>query len=329
MNSSVRELTYMEAIREAISQAMERDENLFLLGEDIGSYGGAFGVTKGLLEKFGKGRVIDTPISEAAIVGSAVGASIVGMKPIAEIMYMDFLPIAMDQLVTHAAKLYFMSGGQLKPSFILRTQYSLGRAHGAQHSEFLPSWFLQAPGLKVVAPSTPYDAKGLMNSCLKEKAPVLFVECAMLYRTKGNVPEEYYEVPIGKAEVKREGKDITIVALSRMVNEALSASEKLSSRGIEAEVIDVRTIQPIDKDTIVSSVKKTGRLLYTSDEIKSGSFGAEIASIVMENAFEYLRAPLARVCAPDMPVPFSPPLEKEYMPNSEKVYNAALSICSF
>ncbi len=325
----MRELTYMEAIREAISQAMERDERIFLLGEDIGAYGGAFGVTKGLLEKFGRERVIDTPISEAAITGAAVGASIVGMKPIAEIMYMDFLPIAMDQLVTHAAKLHFMSGGQLKPSFILRTQYSLGRAHGAQHSEFLPSWFLQAPGLKVVAPSTPYDAKGLMNSCIKEGAPVLFIECAMLYRTKGEVPEEYYEVPIGKAEVRRNGTDITIVALSRMVWEALAAAEKLSAKGIEAEVIDVRTVQPIDRETIVSSVKKTGRLLYTSDEMATGSFGAEIAAIAMEHAFEYLKAPFTRVCAPDIPVPFSPPLEKEYMPNGEKVYEAALKIYNF
>jgi pyruvate/2-oxoglutarate/acetoin dehydrogenase E1 component len=325
----MREITYLEAIREALIQALERDENVFLLGEDIGAYGGAFGVTKGLIERFGEERIIDTPISEAAIAGAAVGASIVGLKPIAEIMYMDFLPIAMDQLVTHAAKLHFMSGGQLTPSFILRTQYSLGRAHGAQHSEFLPSWFVQSPGLKVVAPSNPYDAKGLLNSCIKERAPVLFIECAMLYKTKEHVPVEYYEVPIGKAEIKREGKDITIVALSRMIGESLAAAEKLSSEGIEAEVIDARSIQPIDRETIVSSVKKTGRLLYTSDEMMSGSFGSEIAATVMERAFDYMKAPLARVCAPDMPVPFAPPLEKEYMPNAEKVYNAALRIYNY
>lgn len=325
----MREITYLEAIREALIQALERDQRVYLIGEDIGSYGGAFGVTKGLLERFGPERIIDTPISEGAIVGTSVGASIVGMKPIAEIMYMDFLPIAMDQLVTHAAKLYFMSGGQLKPSFVLRTQYSLGRAHGSQHSEFLPSWFLQAPGLKVVAPSNPYDAKGLMNSSIKDQSPVLFIECAMLYKTKGHVPEEYYEVEIGKAEVKTTGRDLTIVCLSRMVPEAISVAERLREKDIEAEVIDIKTIQPLDKTTIISSVRKTGRIVYTSDEMQTGSVGAEIAAVVMEGAFEYLKAPFVRVCAPDIPVPFSPTLEREYMPNSEKLYDACIKVMQY
>ena len=319
----MREITYSEAINEALSQALAKDKEVFLLGEDIGSYGGAFKVTNGLLAKFGPERVIDTPISEAAIAGAAIGASLVGMKPVAEIMYMDFLPISMDQLVTHAAKLHYMSGQQLDAGFVLRTQYSLGRAHGAQHSEFLPAWFLQAPGLKVVTPSTPYDAKGLLNASLRERGPVLFVECAMLYKTKGDVPEETYEVPLGKAEVKREGKDLTIVAVSRMVPQALEAAEKLAAKGISAEVVDPRTLQPLDRATIVESVKKTGRLLVASDDVKTGGVGAEIGATVFEEAFDSLKAPLARVSSPDLPIPFSSPMEKEYMPNSDKVESAA------
>ena len=250
----MREITYLEAINEALREAMEKEKKVFLMGEDIGAYGGAFKVTSGLLLKFGPERVMDTPISEAAIAGAAVGASLLGLKPVAEIMYMDFMPLSMDQLVTHAAKLHYFSGGQLEAGMILRTQYSLGRAHGAQHSGFLPAWFLQAPGLKVAVPSTPYDAKGLLNAALKERGPVLFVEGAMLYKSKGEVPEGYYEVPFGQAEVKRGGKDITVVAISRMVPEALATAESLaSSKGIEVEVVDPRTIQPLDRKTIVDS----------------------------------------------------------------------------
>jgi pyruvate/2-oxoglutarate/acetoin dehydrogenase E1 component len=317
------QVTYLKAVNDALAEAMEADDDVFLIGEDIGVYGGAYKVTEGLLQRFGPDRVVDTPISEAAIVGAALGASLLGMRPVAEIMYMDFLSISMDQLVTHASKLHYMSGGQLNPSFVLRTQYSLGRSHGSQHSEFLPSWFLQAPGLKVVAPSSPYDAKGLLNSALKENGPVLFIECASLYRTKGEVPEGRYEVPLGKADLKREGKDLTIVALSRMVPEALAAAEELHAKGVEAEVIDPRTIQPLDRDAIVQSVKKTGRLLIASDDVKTGGVGAEIGSAVFEQAFESLKSPLSRVCSPDMPVPFSSPLEKQYMPNAEKVAKAA------
>jgi pyruvate dehydrogenase E1 component beta subunit len=324
----VREITYLEAINETLSEALEKNAEAFLLGEDIGAYGGAFKVTNGLLQKFGPERVMDTPISEAAIVGAAVGASLLGMKPIAEIMYMDFLPISMDQLVTHAAKLFYMSGGQLEAGFVLRTQYSLGRAHGSQHSEFLPSWFLQAPGLKVAIPSTPYDAKGMLRQALKERGPVLFIECAMLYKSKGNVPDEYYEVPLGRADVKREGKDVTIVALSRMVPEALAAAQKLSERGIDAEVVDPRSIVPLDRKTIVESVKKTGRLVIASDDMKTGGVGAEIAATVYEQAFEYLDAPLLRVCSPDLPIPFAPSLEREYMPNADKVEQAVAKLLS-
>ena len=319
----MREITYLEAINEALGEAMEKEKKVFLMGEDIGAYGGAFKVTSGLLRKFGPERVMDTPISEAAIVGAAVGASLLGLKPVAEIMYMDFMPLSMDQLVTHAAKLHYFSGGQLEAGMILRTQYSLGRAHGAQHSGFLPAWFLQAPGLKVAVPSTPYDAKGLLNAALKERGPVLFVEGAMLYKSKGEVPEGYYEVPFGQAEVKRGGKDITVVAISRMVPEALATAESLaSSKGIEVEVVDPRTIQPLDKKTIVDSVKKTGRLVVASDDMKTGGVGAEIGATVFEEAIDYLKAPLVRVCSPDIPVPFAPPLEREYMPNAQKLEQA-------
>ena len=319
----MREITYLEAINEALGEAMEKEKKVFLMGEDIGAYGGAFKVTSGLLQKFGPERVMDTPISEAAIAGAAVGASLLGLKPVAEIMYMDFMPLSMDQLVTHAAKLHYFSGGQLEAGMILRTQYSLGRAHGAQHSGFLPAWFLQAPGLKVAVPSTPYDAKGLLNAALKERGPVLFVEGAMLYKSKGEVPEGYYEVPFGQAEVKRGGKDITVVAISRMVPEALATAESLaSSKGIEVEVVDPRTIQPLDKKTIVDSVKKTGRLVVASDDMKTGGVGAEIGATVFEEAIDYLKAPLVRVCSPDIPVPFAPPLEREYMPNAQKLEQA-------
>ena len=319
----MKKITYLEAINEALGEAMEKEKKVFLMGEDIGAYGGAFKVTSGLLQKFGPERVMDTPISEAAIVGAAVGASLLGLKPVAEIMYMDFLPLSMDQLVTHAAKVHYFSGGQLEAGMILRTQYSLGRAHGAQHSGFLPAWFLQAPGLKVAVPSTPYDAKGLLNAALKERGPVLFVESAMLYKSKGEVPEGYFEVPFGQAEVKRGGKDITVVAISRMVPEALAAAESLaSSKGIEVEVVDPKTIQPLDKRTIVDSVKKTGRLVVASDEMKTGGVGAEIGATVFEEAIDYLKAPLVRVCSPDIPVPFAPPLEREYMPNAQKLEQA-------
>jgi len=326
MKREMRELTYLEALNEGLRESLERDQNVFLIGEDIGAYGGAFGVTSGLLQKFGSERVIDTPISEAAIAGAAVGASLLGMKPIAEIMYMDFLPLSMDQLVTHAAKLHYMSGGQLEAGMVLRTQYSLGRAHGCQHSEFIPSWFLQAPGIKVAVPSTPYDAKGLLNSALKERGPVLFVECAMLYKSRGNVPYDYFEVPFGVADVKRSGRDVTVVAISRMVPEALTAAENLHARGIEVEVLDPRTIQPLDRRAIVESVKKTGRLVVASDEMRTGGVGAEIGAVVFEEALDYLRAPLARVCSPDIPIPFSPQLEREYMPNAQKLEQAITNL---
>ncbi len=319
----MREITYAEALREALREEMLRDPNVILLGEEIGVFGGAYKVTRGLLEEFGPERVRDTPISETAIAGAAVGMALVGLKPVAEIMYMDFLPICLDQLATQAAKISFMSGGQLKVPMVLRTQYSLGRQHGSQHSQFFPSWFLQVPGLKVVLPGTPYDAKGLLKSAIRDENPVLFIECGVLYRTKGEVPEEEYAIPLGKAEVKRKGDDVTIVGVSRLVGEVLSAAKKLEDTGVSAEVIDIRTLQPLDLETIVDSVKRTSRLIVACDDVKTGGVGSEISAAVLESAFDYLDAPIMRVACPEIPVPFSPSLEQMYMPNAEKIVQAA------
>ena len=319
----MRELTYADALREALREEMLRDPNVILLGEEIGVFNGVYKVTRGLLDEFGPDRVWDTPISEAAIAGAAVGLALVGMRPVAEIMYMDFLPICMDELATQAAKMRFMSGGQLKVPMVLRTQYSLGRQHGAQHSQFTPAWFFQVPGLKVVVPATPYDAKGLLKSAIREPNPVLFLEGGLLYRTKGPVPEEEYTIPLGKADTKRKGDDVTIVGVSRLVGEALTAAKKLEEKGVSAEVIDVRTLQPLDLATIVESVKRTSRLIIASDDIKTGGVGSEISAAVIENAFDYLDAPIMRVACPDTPIPFSPPLEQQYMPNADKIVQAA------
>ncbi len=318
----MREITYVEALREALREEMRRDERVIILGEEVGVFGGVYKVTQGLLQEFGPKRIIDTPISEIAIIGLATGAALAGLKPVAEIMYMDFLTIAMDQIVTHLSKLRFMSGGQLKAPVVIRTQYSLGRVHGSQHSQFFPSWFLQSPGIKVVMPSTPYDAKGLLKSSIRDENPVLFIESGVLYRTKGEVPEEEYLIPLGKADVKRKGKDLTIIAFSRCVLESLSAAKELEDKGIDAEVIDPRTLVPLDLDTIISSVKKTGRAVIVADDVRSGSITSEIAMMIMENAFDYLDAPIVRVTSPDLPVPFSAQLEKKYMVNKDSIIKA-------
>ncbi len=317
------ELTYADALREALREEMLRDPRVVLMGEEIGVFEGVYKVTRGLLKEFGPERVRDTPISEAAIAGAAVGAALGGLKPVAEIMYMDFLTICLDQIATNASKMHFMSGGKLKVPFVLRTQYSLGRVHGAQHSQFFPSIFFQVPGLKVVLPSTPHDAKGLLKAAIREDNPVVFIESGMLYRTKGPVPDGEYLVPLGQCDVKKTGSDITIVAVSRTVTEALAAAVKLEEQGITAEVIDPRTIQPLDLATILESVKKTGRLIIASDDVKCGGIGSEIAAQVVEEAFDSLDAPVLRVASPDMPIPFSPTLEQAYMPNAQKIIEAA------
>jgi len=317
------ELTYADALREALREEMIRDPRVVLMGEEIGVFEGVYKVTRGLLKEFGPERVRDTPISEAAIAGAAVGAALGGLKPVAEIMYMDFVTICLDQIATNAAKMHFMSGGKLKVPFVLRTQYSLGRVHGAQHSQFFPSVFFQVPGLKVVLPSTPHDAKGLLKAAIREDNPVVFIESGVLYRTKGQVPDGEYVVPLGQCDVKRTGNDVTIVAVSRTVTEALAAATKLEEQGITADVIDPRTIQPLDLKTILESVKKTGRLIIVSDDVKCGGIGSEIAAQVVEEAFDTLDAPILRVASPDMPIPFSPTLEQAYMPNAQKIIEAA------
>ena len=317
------ELTYADALREALREEMLRDPSVVLMGEEIGIFEGVYKVTRGLLKEFGPQRVMDTPISEAAIAGAAIGAALAGLKPVAEIMYMDFLPIALDQIATQAAKMHFMSGGKLKVPMVLRTQYSLGRVHGAQHSQFFPSMLFQVPGLKVVLPSTPHDAKGLLKAAIRDENPVVFIESGVLYKAKGPVPDGEYMMPLGQCDVKKSGDDITIVAVSRVVTEALAAAAKLEVQGITAEVIDPRTIQPLDLATILASVKKTGRLIIASDDVRCGGIGSEISAQVIEEAFDSLDAPILRVAAPDMPIPFSPTLEQAYMPNAQKIIEAA------
>ena len=317
------ELTYADALREALREEMLRDPSVVLMGEEIGIFEGVYKVTRGLLKEFGPQRVMDTPISEAAIAGAAIGAALAGLKPVAEIMYMDFLPIALDQIATQAAKMHFMSGGKLKVPMVLRTQYSLGRVHGAQHSQFFPSMLFQVPGLKVVLPSTPHDAKGLLKAAIRDENPVVFIESGVLYKAKGPVPDGEYMIPLGQCDVKKSGDDITIVAVSRVVTEALAAAAKLEAQGITAEVIDPRTIQPLDLATILASVKKTGRLIIASDDVRCGGIGSEISAQVIEEAFDSLDAPILRVAAPDMPIPFSPTLEQAYMPNVQKIIEAA------
>jgi len=322
----MREITYAEAIREALREEMIKDPNVILMGEDIAAYGGAFKVTDGFLKEFGPERVRDTPISEAAIVGAAIGASLMGLRPVAEIMYMDFLPIGLEQICNQAAKMRFMSGGQLRVPIVIRTQYSLGRAHGAQHSQYIPSWLLQVAGVKVALPSTPYDSKGLLKTAMRDGNPVMYIESSLLYRVKGPVPEDEYTVPFGKTDVKREGSHVTVVAISRMVRESIAAAEILKEQGIEAEILDPRTIQPLDIETVVNSVKKTGHLAIAEDDSKTGGVGAEIAASIAERAIDYLDAPIVRIAAPDIPIPFSPALEQEYMPDKEKIVEAVKSL---
>jgi pyruvate/2-oxoglutarate/acetoin dehydrogenase E1 component len=318
----MRELTYAQAINEALMQSLEKDERVFLMGEDIGRYGGIFQVTAGLLDKFGPSRVIDTPISESGFVGAAVGAAMTGMRPVVEVMFIDFSTCAMDMIVNQMAKIHYMFGGRGKVPMVLRTNIGAGRGAAAQHSQSFHAFFMHIPGLKVVTASTPYDAKGLMNTAILDEDPVLFIEHKKLYVTKGDVPEDYYTLPFGKADIKREGKDITIVATLAMVARSLSVAEKFAKDGIEIEVVDPMTLKPLDKGTILESVKKTGRLIVADEGPVTCGVGAEISAMVAEEAIEYLQAPIIRVGSPDTPVPFSPPLEKVYIPDEEDVRDA-------
>jgi pyruvate dehydrogenase E1 component beta subunit len=318
----MRELTYAQAINEALMQNLEKDERVFLMGEDIGKYGGIFQVTAGLLDKFGPERVIDTPISESAFVGTAIGAAMTGMRPVVEIMFIDFTTCAMDMIVNQMAKIHYMFGGRGKVPMVLRINIGAGRGAAAQHSQSFHAFFMHIPGLIVVTPSTPYDAKGLMNTAIFDENPVIFVEHKKLYATKGPVPEEYYTIPFGKADIKRPGRDITIVATNAMVGRSLNVCEEFSKEGIEIEVVDPRTLQPLDKESILESVKKTGRLIVADEGPVTCGVASEVSAIVAEEAIEHLHAPILRVGSPDTPVPFSPPLEKMYIPDEEDVREA-------
>ncbi len=323
----MREITYRDALREALKEEMLRDKTVFLLGEDIGRYWkGAFKVTKGLAEEFGDERVRDTPISESAIVGVATGAAITGMRPVAEIMFGDLSALAMDQIANQAAKLTYMFGGQTKVPLVIRMPFGAGVNIAAHHSQSLEAWFLHVPGLKIAMPSTPYDAKGLLKTAIRDDNPVMFFEHKLLYNIKGPVPEEEYTLPLGVADVKRKGEDVTIVATLYMVNKSLAAAEELSKEGISVEVVDPRTLVPLDKQAIINSVKKTGRIVIVTEDCKTGGVSAEIAAVVAEEAIDYLDAPVKRVAEPDTPIPFSPPLERFVIPDEKKIIGAVKEV---
>lgn len=312
---TTREITYLEAVREAMSQEMRVNEDVFILGEDIGIYGGAFGVTRGMIEEFGPERVRNTPISEAAIAGAAVGSALTGMRPILELQFSDFITIAMDQMVNQAAKTRYMFGGKGKVPMVLRTPSGSGTGAAAQHSQSLEAWMAHIPGLKVVQPSTAYDVKGLLKAAIEDDNPVIFYEHKLLYRTSSPVPEEPYKIELGKADIKREGTDVTIVATAIMVHKALEAAVQLEKEGISVEVIDPRTIVPLDKETIINSVKKTGRLIVVHEAVQRGGIGGEIVSVVAESeAFDYLDAPIKRLGGKEVPIPYNPNLEKAAIP---------------
>lgn len=320
----MRELTYAEALREALRQKMVADERIFLIGEDIGVYGGAFAVTAGLFKEFGAERVIDTPISEAAIAGACIGAALTGMLPVGEIQFMDFVTLSMEQLVLQAAKIRFMFGGKATVPMVLRMPGGSGTGAAAQHSESLENWFVHVPGLKVVMPSSPYDAKGLLISAIEDENPVIFVEHKLLYRTKGHVPEEMYRVPLSQANVVREGRDLTVVATSIMVSRALEAAERLAQEGIELEIIDPRTLNPLDEKPIVESVIKTGKALVVHEAVKTGGFGGELVSRIVESeAFDYLDAPVRRLAGLDIPIPYNRNLEYHAVPQIENIVEEA------
>jgi len=322
--AGTRELSYAEAIREGLAQAMQADERVFLFGEDVGVYGGAFGVSGDLFHKFGPERVIDTPISELGIAGAAVGAAITGMKPVLELQFSDFVTLAMEQIVNQAAKIHFMFGGKATVPMVVRLPGGSGTGAAAQHSQSLEAWFAHVPGLKVVQPSTPHDAKGLLLAAIDDPNPVLIFEHKLLYKTKGPVPEEPYRVPIGKAAVRRAGRDLTIVGSSIMAIRAVAAAARLAGENIDAEVIDLRSLRPIDLTTIAASVRKTHRLLIVYEGVKIMGIGAEISAMIAESdAFDFLDAPIARLGGADVPLPYNPVLEKAAVPQEDDIVAAA------
>jgi pyruvate dehydrogenase E1 component beta subunit len=318
----MRNMTYGEAIREGLRIKMKEDDSVFIFGEDVGQFGGCFGVTAGLLDEFGERRVRDTPISEGVIVGCAVGASATGLKPVAELMFIDFLTVGMDQLVNQAAKMRFMFGGKITLPMVVRLPAGAGVQAAAQHSQSLEAWITHVPGLKVVYPSTPQDALGLMLSAIEDDNPVMFIEHKLLYAMSGEVDDVVKPIPIGSADVKREGKDITVVATGKMVHDALEAAEVLAKDGIELEVIDPRSLYPLDKNTLYASVKKTHKVLVITEENKRGGYGGELSAMISEELFDDLDAPIVRIGALDTPIPFSPQLESYVIPNAMDIVNA-------
>jgi pyruvate dehydrogenase E1 component beta subunit len=326
--AQIREITFAQAINEALAEEMRRDPAVFIIGEDVAEAGTPFKVLSGLVKEFGKQRVIDSPISEAGISGIGVGAAMTGMRPVVDIMFGDFITLTMDQLVNQAAKIHYMSGGKLKVPMVLRTTLGATRRSAAQHSQSLHAWVSHIPGLKVVVPATPYDAKGLLKSAIRDDNPVVFFEDKMMYQLKGPVPQEEYTIRLGIADVKRVGSDITLVATSSMVQVALAAADSLEPTGIRAEVIDVQTMVPLDKQTIIESARKTSRAIVIDEGYESYGVTAEIASVIADGAFYYLDAPVKRMGAMDVPVPFSPVLEDQTVPTAESVAAMARQLCN-
>jgi acetoin:2,6-dichlorophenolindophenol oxidoreductase subunit beta len=323
-----REITFAQAINEALAEEMRRDPRVFIIGEDVAEAGTPFKVLSGLVQEFGVERVIDSPISEAGITGVSVGAAMTGMRPVVDIMFGDFITLTMDQMVNQAAKIHYMSGGKLKVPMVMRTTLGATRRSAAQHSQSLHAWLSHIPGLKVVVPSTPRDAKGLLKSAIRDDNPVVFFEDKMMYQLKGRVPEEEYTIPLGVADVKRNGSDITLVATSSMVQVSMRAAELLQDFGIQAEVIDVRTTAPLDRETLIASARKTSRAIVVDEGHRSYGASAEMAAVIAEGAFYYLDAPVTRLGAMDVPVPFSPVLEDQTVPTPESVAETAKKLCN-
>ena len=326
----MREITFREAVVEALDIAMGRDPRIFLLGEDIGYYGGLFQATQGLLQKYGEDRVMDSPISETAILGAGIGSAIVGMRPVVEIMNIDFLPVCLDQLVNQAAKMRYMFGGQCKIPLVVRTTCGAGRGGAAHHAQATHAAYMHFPGLKIVAAGTPHDVKGLLLTAIEDENPVLFIEDKMMYNTKDEVPEGYYTVPFGKAAIRHEGKDVTVVATMRMGYKAVAVAKEMKEKGIGVEVIDPRTLCPLDEETIINSFKKTGKMVIVDEGHRVGNFGSEVAAIIAEKAVGYIQAPILKVTAPQISVPYSPVLEKEvYIPNEEMIRKAINTVMEY
>lgn len=323
---TMREITYLEAIQEAMREEMRQNDHVFMLGEDIGVYGGAFGVTKGFVEEFGRDRVRDTPISELGITGVAVGAALTGMRPIVDIQFSDFLTLALDQIVNQAAKIRYMYGGKGKVPLVIRTPSGAGTGAAAQHSQSLEAWLTHIPGLKVIQPATAYDAKGLLQAAIQDDNPVIFYEHKLLYKTISHVPAGSYQIPLGKADIKRQGKDVTLVATAIMVHRALEAASILAKEGIDVEVIDPRTLVPLDEECILQSVQKTGRFVVVHEAVKRSGYGAEIASLVAEKAFPYLQAPIKRLGGHFVPIPNNQKLEAAAVPQTEDIVRAVKEI---